>query len=45
MGWKFLVYMGRTIRKGLRLGFAFCVGTPMFWAVAPMRALTVGDVG
>ena len=28
----------------MRLGFEIWAGIPMFWAVAPVRALTEGDV-
>ena len=29
----------------MRLDFVIWSGVPLFWAVAPMRALTEGDVG
>ena len=31
--------------KGLRLGFGSWEGIPLFWAVAPVRVPTEGDVG
>ena len=31
--------------EGLRLGFGIWAGITLFWAVAPVGALTEGDVG
>ena len=37
--------MGRLSWRGLGIGFGIWAGIPLFWAVAPVRALTEGDVG
>ena len=39
------VYLGRIIRKGLRLVFGIWAGIPLFWDVSPVRSLVMGDVG
>ena len=37
--------LGNIIWKGLGFGFENCAGIPLFRAVAPVRALTMGDFG
>ena len=37
--WGVLVFLVHIIRQGLRLGFKIWVGIPLFWAIAPVRAL------
>ena len=38
-GGEFLVYLGRIIRKGLRLGYEILEGIPLFLAMAAVRDL------
>ena len=45
VGWGLLVYLGRSLRKGLRLGFGIWAGINLFWAMAPVRALAEGGGG
>ena len=40
-----ILWLGHIIMEGLRLDFGIWGGIPLFWAVAPIRALTGVDVG